>query len=288
MRIAHLTDLHVQALPKWSELRPKRLIGTANLYLGGRKDHFSETVQRAAVRAAIAQAPDLTLITGDLTAQGLASELEAARELLRPLGDAAPLYLIPGNHDIYVEEREPGARIREWLGEWMSPASPGLATFGAASALYIETCQPTWLSDGRTDLADLAQAETLLDSAEGFVFLCLHYPLRGRRGDTYGPARRANAHATDIEAWLRRQARIGAILHGHEHHGFRGTIDTAAGPVPILNPGASGYAWLPAKRRTAHFNVYTVEDGVLAKVERFTWNGTDFVPEPGGAYATGR
>ncbi|MDH3234824.1 MAG: metallophosphoesterase, partial [Alphaproteobacteria bacterium] len=43
-------------------------------------------------------APDLILATGDLTKDGTAEEYTALLELLAPL--AAPLYAIPGNHDI--------------------------------------------------------------------------------------------------------------------------------------------------------------------------------------------
>jgi 3',5'-cyclic AMP phosphodiesterase CpdA len=287
MRIVHLTDLHIQHVPRFSELRPKRLLGSANLFLAGRRHHFDVTVQRAAVAAACALEPDVTVITGDLTAQGLDSEFATVQTLLKPLAEVGGLYLIPGNHDLYVPEHPAGATMRRWLGEWMSPAAPGLASFGEVSFLYIETCRAAMLSNGTTDLSQLAIADRLLQDAREFVFLCLHYPLRSRHGQPYGPARRANDQAADIEAWLRRQSRVHAVLHGHEHHGFRTTVPSAAGDIPILNPGASGYAHLPRKHRTAHFNVYEVQGDQLT-VERWTWDGAQFQPEVGGAYATGR
>ena len=288
MRIVHLTDLHVQHLPTLAELRPKRIIGTANLYLAGRRRHFDPRIQRAAVEAARALTPDLTLITGDLSAQGLNSEFTAVRELLEPLAEVAPLYMIPGNHDIYVDEPQHGAQMRSFLGEWMSPASPGIAHFGDVSVLYVETCRPTWLSNGSTDTRHLAEASELLSDARLFTFLCLHYPLVDRHGNLYGPSRRANTEAPAIMDWIQRTPGIHAVLHGHEHHGFRSSIPTVSGKIPVLNPGAAGYAFLPDMDRTAHFNVYTVEAGTLAAVERYRWNGDAFVPEPGGAYASGR
>ncbi len=288
MRIVHLTDLHVQHLPALADFRPKRIIGTANLYLAGRRHHFNLDAQSAAIRAATALSPDLTLITGDLTAQGLDSEFEAVHALLKPLASAAPLYLIPGNHDLYVDEDTPGARMRRFLGQWMSPTSPGIAHFGEVSALYVETCRPTWLSSGATDLSHLDEAAQLLEAARSFTFLCVHYPLIDRHGGRYGPSRRANDQAAALDAWVRRQPQVGAILHGHEHHGFRAILAGDHGDIHVLNPGASGYAWLPQQDRTAHFNVYTVEGGALQNVERYRWNGTDFQPEAGGAYATGR
>ena len=288
MRIVHLTDLHVQHMPTITDFRPKRIIGTVNLYLAGRRHHFNLEAQAAAVRAATALSPDLTLITGDLTAQGLDSEFAAVQELLQPLASAAPLYMIPGNHDLYVAEQKPGTRMRTFLGQWMSPTSPGIAHFGDVSALYIETCRPTWLSSGATELSHLHAAERLLEEARAFTFLCLHYPLIDRHGERYGPSRRANNQAAAIDAWVRKQPQIGAILHGHEHHGFHAALAADHGDIHVLNPGASGYAWLPAHDRTAHFNVYTVEEGILKTIERYRWNGTEFQPEDGGPYATGR
>ena len=290
MRIVHLTDLHVQHMPRIRELVPKRVVGTANLVLGGRRHHFSVAAQNAAVQAALEQAPDLVVVTGDLTAQALDSEFEAARTLLRPLAEVCPLFVIPGNHDTYVPESFPGARMRAVMGEWMAPTAPALVHFDGVSLLHLETCTARLLSAGWTDLHQFSQADRLLeDDAEacGFVFLCLHYPLRGRHGEPYGPWVRANPQAADIEAWLRRRPGIGAVLHGHEHHGFRTTVPGARGAIPVLDPGASGYAHLPDQGRTAHFNVYTVEEGILTDVERFAFDGTRFSAEPGGAYASG-
>ena len=61
----------------------------------------------------------------------------------------------------------------------------------------------------------------------------------------------------------------------------------AAGPIPILNPGASGYAWLPQRGRTAHLNCYEVDGDGIHDVSRFAWDGARFLPEAGGAYASG-
>ena len=85
MRVVHLTDLHVMMAPRPAELLGKRLIGSANLYLLGRASKFSAEVQAAAVARARDLSPDLLIITGDLTAQALDAEFEAARALLDPL-----------------------------------------------------------------------------------------------------------------------------------------------------------------------------------------------------------
>lgn len=290
MKIVHLTDLHVQTPPRLPDLYGKRLMGSVNLFVLGRHRKFSRTVQQAAVEATLREAPDAVVITGDLTAQALDAEFTEARALLDPLLQRLPVVLLPGNHDTYVAEPAPGARMRAHFGPWMGGSAPHLHRLGEVGFLWVETCRAHLLSSGHTPVAQLPQALALLDQdPPPFTFLCLHYPLRSRRGEPYGPAGRALSNARQVEAeLLMKTTRIGAVLHGHEHHGYQTTVQTAAGPRPSLNPGSSGYAWLPRQDRTAHLNVYTVEGAALQEVRRLHYDGQSFVEEPGGAYATGR
>ncbi len=289
MKIVHLTDIHVQAAPHLRELTGKRLLGTANLYVLGRRSKFSVTSQAAAVQATLAEEPDAVVITGDLTAQALDAEFAGARALLEPVLSRYPTVMIPGNHDTYVREDIPGERMREFFGQWMGDGMPAVHHHGEVSFLCVETCRCHPLSAGWTppDQLDAAAAK-LAEIEDRFVFLCIHYPLLGREGEPYGPSTRALANADAFRSFLGRASGVGAVLHGHEHHGFRTEILTADGPVPILNPGATGYALIPERNRTAHMNIYEVQDGQLTDVRRLTFDGVSFRPEEGGAYATGR
>ena len=289
MKIAHITDIHVHAPPRLSEIHGKRLLGTANLYLLGRKSKFSLDVQQAAVQSVVEANPDVVVFTGDLTAQALDAEFSAARELLDPILSRFPTVMVPGNHDTYVRESTPGNRMRELFGEWMGPQMPSIEKVNGIRFVRLETCRCHPLSSGWTPVEQLAQAKQLLDEDDAeYTFLCIHYPLLGRRGEPYGPATRALANADDVRAFVHNTPGIDAILHGHEHHGFRTQIAGPNGPVEILNPGSSGYAHLPDKNRTAHLCFYTVENGKLTHVDRLTYDGTGFVPEPGGAFETRR
>lgn len=293
MRVVHLTDLHVQTRPALSELVGKRLLGTANLYLLGRRSKFQLDVQQAAVTAALELKPDLVVITGDLTAQGTQDEFLAARQLLDPLLSRLPCLVLPGNHDLYCPDDVREDRMGRTFGAWMGPQGrlPYLVQHGEVAVLAIETCHPHLLSSGKLPTGELERAAALLaalPSPRPFVFLALHYPLRNRHGEPYGPATRALDNARAVEDFLRQTDRVDAVLHGHEHHGFRVELPTAAGPIPVLDPGASGYALLPKQDRTAHFNLYEVDAAGLHTVHRHRWDGHRFEPEPGGAYATGR
>lgn len=288
MRIAHVTDIHVQQAPQLGELFNKRALGAANLYLNGRRKHFTRAVQQALVDSVLDQQPDVLVCTGDITALATQGEFETAKELLGPMFQAQPSVLIPGNHDTYVPTAARERWLEKWFGEWTGHGDwPRLHQQGDVAFVCVDACRALpILSSGHVDAPQLERLDRMLAGVDArFVFVLLHYPLRDRRGDPYGPNTRNLANASDVEAvLLRHGASVGAILHGHEHHGFR----TVLGDIPILNPGASGYAWLPEHHRTAHYCVYTVTDGALTDIQRFRFDGDaeDFVPEPGGAWAT--
>ena len=289
MKIAHITDIHVQAPPRLSEMTGKRLLGTANLYVLGRKSKFSEAAQRAAVQAVIELEPDVVIFTGDLTAQALDAEFSEARALLDPLLMRYPAVMIPGNHDTYVREQTPGDRMRELFGDWMGDGTPAFIKHGDVGFVTLETCRCHPLSSGVTPDEQLEQAASLIAKADtSFNFLLIHYPLVNRRGEPYGPASRALINAEDVRSWVAETPGINAIVHGHEHHGFRSEMPGPNGPVAVLNPGASGYAFLPKQDRTSHLCLYTIDDGQIRSVDRLRFDGERFEPEPGGAWATGR
>jgi 3',5'-cyclic AMP phosphodiesterase CpdA len=290
MRIVHLTDLHVQTTPHLGDLTPKRVLGTVNLYVLGRRTKFSRAAQRAAIAATVDASPDLVVFTGDLTAQALESEFEDSRTMLEPVLSRFPTVMIPGNHDTYVKEPQVGDAMRRLFDRWMGGPLPTLHRFGDVAFLAVETCRPHPLSAGYTDPRQLIRARELLASIEGepFVFLTIHYPLCDRRGNKYGPPTRALSNADDVQEFLRSTDRIAAVIHGHEHHGYRTTLPKRSGSVPVLNPGSSGYAYTPDNDRTAHLNIYEVDARGLHDVRRLRFDGTRFGPEPGGAYATGR
>jgi 3',5'-cyclic AMP phosphodiesterase CpdA len=289
MKVAHITDIHVQTPPRLTDLTGKRLLGTANLYLLGRKSKFSQAAQTAAVEAVVAANPDVVVITGDISAQALDAEFSAARALLDPVLKRFPTVMIPGNHDTYVRENTPGDRMRDLFGDWMGDGSPALITHGDIAFLTLETCRCHPLSSGYTPSAQLAQASELLaKNPAQFTFLCIHYPLVGRDGHPYGPASRALSNGDEVRTWVSAMPGIDAIVHGHEHHGFRSQIKGPNGPISILNPGASGYAFLPDVDRTAHLCFYTIEGDKLSHVDRMRFDGEHFVDEIGGAWASGR
>ena len=294
MRIAHITDIHVTRIPSITQMTPKRFLGTANLLIGGRRHHFSSVVQEAMVDGVDALEPDVIVCTGDITQTSIPQEFEGARELLAPIFDKYRTVLIGGNHDTYTQRAWKGQVMQTYFDAFMGsgpwPRVHHLSD--TLSVVCVDTCRAHLTSSGQVEATELQRLRTILEGEElrgRGLFIALHYPLRDRRGDPYGPPARALTNAEQLEQVLMPHgARIHAILHGHEHHGYRTSLGRGDSAITILNPGSSGYAWLPKKRRTAHFNLYTL-DGSNLHVDRFAYCGKKnrFVPEEGGAYKTG-
>jgi 3',5'-cyclic AMP phosphodiesterase CpdA len=283
MRVVHLTDLHVERVPRVGELFNKRALGVVNLYVLGRTHHFSEASVRGAVEATIAAEPDLVVCTGDLTSTATEEEFEAARVLLEPILTRFPFRVVPGNHDVYTSESR--GRFNTHFGPWSGQGSfPWVERFGAWDVVALDTARPALLSRGRAGPEMLARLDTLLGEGDAPAMVLLHYPLRNRHGAPYGPGTRNLEGAAALEAVLARHPRVRLVMHGHEHHGYATTLP---GGARSLNPGAGGYAFLPKRGRTAHLNVLEVDDDGGVTVERLAWDGARFAPEPGGAYATG-
>jgi 3',5'-cyclic AMP phosphodiesterase CpdA len=283
MRIVHVTDLHVERVPAFGACLNKRAAGAVNLYVLGRHHHFTRQSQEALVAAVGALEPDVVLCTGDLTVTATEAEFVAAAELVAPLRTRFDWLAIPGNHDVYTDESV--GRFARHFGE-VAPVR--VERRGAWDLVLVDVCHPDWLSRGWLGAAGLEALEAALAGGDRPALVALHYPLRNRRGERYGPATRACIDAEAIEAACVRHARVRFVCHGHEHHGFRTVAPRAGDDLPILDPGAGGYAFLPERGRTAHFAVYTLDATGLVDVARHAFDGASFVPEAGGAFASGR
>jgi len=294
IRIAHATDIHWAAPPRLHQMFNKRFLGGLNLWLGGRGHHFSPEVQAALVEHLVALEPDAVLITGDLTALALDHEFERARHALRPVLDRFPTLVLSGNHDVYTRSAQRNKRFAAFFADWMGMGSDGIARLdvGHVTILGLDPNRPVFLSSGKVpeaQLEALAAALAAPDLADRPVVLALHYPVLDRRGDVYDNVRHGLTNARDLIEVLRKsKKRPIAVVHGHEHHGFRVDLALDEAKVPIFDPGSGGYAYMPERRRAACMNLYEIDGRGALRVERYMYSADGFLPEAGGAYATGR
>jgi len=294
MRIAHITDIHVTEPPRFSQIWGKRLWGSVQLYWMGRAKKFSRAVQEELVRAVALLEPDVLVVTGDLTSQALPQEFIRFREIYAPLFDRQETVVLPGNHDLYTLPTAGGVRADAHLKPWIGEGDyPRLRIVGDVAFLSLCCSRPGLYARGLCPGDQLDRLDALLDGEAlrgKTVLLLMHYATRKYDGSPYDPYFECLANANAVEAVIASHgARIQAILHGHVHRGYRTELSSPTGPIPILNPGTSGYAWNPVRGRTAHFNLLEL-DGRKLRVQRYFYDGDAgcFSPEPGGAYATGR
>jgi len=276
--------------PPLSRLPGKRSLGSAMLYMRGRRHHFDPAVQRDLVAHLVAADPDLVILTGDLTAQALQAEFALARETLDPLLRSVPVFVQPGNHDVYTSGSRRDGRMARTFAEWMhlQPGDPvARMDQGPVTVLGLDPNRPHWSASGRIPQDQLRRLRSILDSEEldgRTILLALHYPVVNDRGELYDNRYHGLRNASAVRTLLREvRNRPAAILHGHKHHGYRSAVDLGDVAVTTLNPGSSGYAYQPDQDRVAHFNLYTVSDGTI-DVERHRHDGQGFTPLPGDPY----
>ena len=105
-RFVQLSDPHLSSpgLPNPLRLTNKRILGYLS-WLRRRRRTYKRWVLDLAVRQIQQQQISHFVVTGDLTHIGLASEFEQVVQWLTSLGKPQDVTVIPGNHDLYVNER---------------------------------------------------------------------------------------------------------------------------------------------------------------------------------------
>lgn len=293
-RIAHITDVHWMEPPSLLQLPFKRILGTANLYGLNRRHHFSERTQKALIEHIQALAPDALLFSGDLTAQATDKEFRKAFSALSPVLHTIPTFIVAGNHDVYTLGAHKSRRIEQHFAQWMHWRGPmQIEDNHQRHIIGIHASRPhLYLASGRVPDGQLEALEKHLsqDPAPGKpVVLVLHYPILDRHGQIYNGKSHGLLNAEALIKVLSSATRKpDLIIHGHVHHGFTVNLNAGGKEIPIHNCGSSGYSFLPDQDRTAHMNVYHFDGHHLSHCERYAYNGHEFEPEKGGAYATRR
>lgn len=294
MRIAHCTDIHWTTDVPLLRLPGKRMLGTANQVLRGRRHHFPRAVQQELVEHLLRLDPDLFILTGDLTAQALPEEFELAREDLAPVLDRIPTVILPGNHDVYTRGAQREDRIARYFGPWLHrTGSIGRFEANPSVVFTLDPNRPTFLhASGEVPLGQLQDLREALNDdrwSGWFRVLALHYPLLDRRDEIYDNKHHGLLNARVLLHLLENVAHPPhLILHGHEHHGFRVDLPLGERSTTIVDCGSSGYVHMPEKGRSAAMAIYDVAADRSFTIERYLHDGAAFVPEDGGAFATGR
>ncbi|MBV9078500.1 MAG: phosphodiesterase [Methylobacteriaceae bacterium] len=215
MLIAQITDLHV---------RPP----------GQAAYRVSETNMMAAraieAVAALRPAPDLVVVTGDMTDCGLPAEYELLRALLRRLPCSA--LMVPGNHD----RRE---HFRAAFPDHPAMGASGFVQFavdhGPVRVIGLDTVVPG-SSEGALCADRLAFLEEALAAApERPTLILMHHPpfdCGSAAMDRIGLKRGVE----ELGAIVARHSQVERILCGHHH---RPIVTRFAGTIASVAPGVA-------------------------------------------------
>ncbi len=286
-----MTDVHFHLRPRPMEVFSKRFLGLTNLYALGRVHHFdAAALVGGAIEDALAQEPDLFLMTGDVTALASESEFELARRTFQPMIEAVPSVFVPGNHDAYTRDSLRTARIERhfgdvmkggdwdadghrWTGEapapWARIDFPTRSRFGDVDVVATNPCRPVLRSTGKYPAGTIERAEGFVREAREAdrqaVYL-MHYPPLWGDGTPYDRPGHDIVNNADVLASFRR-APPHLVLHGHNHSCWRTAYRAEGVDVPVLNCGTTS-AVSPLEDKTAGYFVYELEGGVLRSVRR--------------------
>jgi 3',5'-cyclic AMP phosphodiesterase CpdA len=181
--------------------------------------------------------PVAIAVSGDLTQRARAGEFIAARFFARRLEPIAPLFVMPGNHDVQwwaspfglFGQRPKYAKYRRYFGQDLTPVLqvPGLVIAGLLSSHGVAFGSLTWNPNDMGTIGHLPNREVErvkqvfaaapLDAVR--VVVIHHNVVRGTISSRMGLARWRTAQ--------RRLVALGAelVLSGHDHEEAASQID---------------------------------------------------------------
>ncbi|MEE9255044.1 MAG: metallophosphoesterase, partial [Pseudomonadales bacterium] len=220
-RFAHLSDPHLTSPEsvRLGRLMGKRLIGYISWRTRRRYLHRREMLDLV-VDDSRAFAPHHTVITGDLTHLGLATEFDQAHAWLQSLGSGRDVTVVPGNHDIYAEDSR--HRVKYW-SDYASGDDRARADFpfvrvrGPVAFVGVNSgdVSPPFFATGFVGSEQLEALEKILEDLAQRnlcrVVLVHHSPVEGEER-----WRKRLVDASEVAAVLARQG-AELVLHGHGH-----------------------------------------------------------------------
>jgi 3',5'-cyclic AMP phosphodiesterase CpdA len=277
-RFLHCSDIHLLSVEGSAahEFLNKRLTGVLNLLVSRRRKH-DESIFAAMLKKGAELGVDAVAITGDLTNLSLESEFAWAAQQLEASG--LRFFVIPGNHDAYVDEVTTAGRFlahfgRHALGDENSALYPMVRRTNECALIGVSSALATaWFSAageiGSQQLKRLDELLRVCGEANLVRIVMVHHPVT----PPFDHRRRGLRDAAAFRATLLR-AGAELVLHGHEHRTFHATIPGPSGPIPV-HAIASGTSMAKGIGRRAAFSVYEVQSTGFAH-RLFTWQGGEF------------
>lgn len=259
-RIAHLSDLHFGA--------------------------HDPVVVEALVAALAELAPDLVVISGDLTQRARREQFRAADAFLRRIeAEGCPIVLVPGNHDIplYDVARRFLSPLRRWR-RYVAAGRRECYFDEEVAVVGLNTARSLTFKDGRLSLAQInGLSQSFARAApQAMRLLVTHHPLVPLQGQA---RRRPDSELgrASLALTATRGARVRILLAGHMHHAGveparEDVAQPSADPRMLVIQAGTATSW--RRRGTPNgFNLIRIEpEGALTVELRESDGGRPFAP----------
>lgn len=279
MRIAHLSDLHIDSP---DALKPgmffdgilpnRRVLGAANYLLRRRSVHQVD-VLRAAIRQFCEIGVDHCVVTGDVSNLAIPREFSFVRSLLDEIGGPDRLSIVPGNHDWYTPDAVRDHRFESFFGDLIWGARdtggkyPAHKDLDGVRLILARTAwtPPAGMAWGKMGDEQIQAIKKLaMDGTEAGLYVVLaqhHHLFRRRRFLDRFTGRFIDA---ETEKAMIAGAPIGLVIHGHDHGHHDYTIPSGheSGVARVICGGSATY--LDEDRgRFGRIAIYDVRDNEL-------------------------
>lgn len=239
--------------------------------------HFgaaSAAAAEAFLRQAGSFAPDLTVLSGDLSMRARRSELNEAKRFVERL--PRPLLVIPGNHDIPALNQPfhrffaPFRRYRKAIRDDLRPQvrPPGIHAVGGNSSIafgWHRDWSTGHLDDEELRNIDISFSESAPDDLRVLV---IHHPL-------LAPPHHRRAVVQPLPRLLDVMAsrRVDLVLCGHFHISFSATI--GHGWASVVSQAATVCS-TRLQGEPQGFHIITVENGEM-EIGKWQFDGSRFL-----------
>jgi 3',5'-cyclic AMP phosphodiesterase CpdA len=252
-----------------------RIFHISDLHLG----HSTVSEPLTALHELVPElAPEILVVTGDLTHRGRRNELERARELLEGLG--VPLLAIPGNHDIpYVLPGRFTRTREEW--ERVFGTTEPLYTSERLAVVGLRSTRPWRQQGGALESSQLDGVALRLQGARTGALrtVALHHHLAA---PPWRAARKRPVRRRDVVLQKFAYAGVELVLSGHVHQAAVSerrefeVVERERRSSLVLATAAGFGRPRPQRRGEAvGFNLYDSDDSTIS-VATWCWTGETF------------